>query len=364
MSIYIFILLLLILGSIFDLYNSRIKNIIFNVHFFFVFLLATLRYGVGVDYFQYENLFDNAYPIWDLSLDYFLYNQHSIEWGYLLLESLIKSFTPDYAIFLLIYNFILFYFLYKGIKNYSNYNIQLFLFYCFILPIYAIEAYRQAMAMVIFLYNSKNLLNGNLYKYSFWVLVGFLFHKVSLLLLPLYFLVRITIFRKVSFLIVLIVLSFLISYFDLVGKFIEFLFLYFGDSSLVKRVHLYYFIKHDPSLTIGFVAYLQRFIIISIALFYRNLFQDKIIQLILFYPITYFIFSNVGVLAGRISAIFLVFYLIYFGGLLSKDIKLKPFIFIFLILYGSSIFYKDIHTYHKDKEIYTHIPYKNVLFDR
>ncbi|MCK8104714.1 EpsG family protein [Pseudoalteromonas sp. 2CM36K] len=49
---------------------------------------------------------------------------------------------------------------------------------------------RQAIAIALFLYSTKYILNGNLLKYLVLVLIGFLVHKTMLICFPLYFIFR------------------------------------------------------------------------------------------------------------------------------------------------------------------------------
>lgn len=49
---------------------------------------------------------------------------------------------------------------------------------------------RQAIAVALFLYSTKYILNGNLLKYLMLVLIGFLVHKTMLICFPLYFIFR------------------------------------------------------------------------------------------------------------------------------------------------------------------------------
>lgn len=49
---------------------------------------------------------------------------------------------------------------------------------------------RQAIAIALFLYSTKYILNGNLFKYLTLVFIGFLVHKTMLICLPLYFIFR------------------------------------------------------------------------------------------------------------------------------------------------------------------------------
>ncbi|WP_223395636.1 MULTISPECIES: EpsG family protein [Haemophilus] len=114
---------------------------------------TVFRYGVGEEYFQYEELFKQVLPINKISISYFKDNVHDIEYGYLFFESVIKYFTDEHLVFLVFYVFAMFLFLYKAINNTGLYrNIQLLIFYSFIFLEYIFSVHRQGVAMCIIYY--------------------------------------------------------------------------------------------------------------------------------------------------------------------------------------------------------------------
>lgn len=361
MEIYALLLVSTIIGCLLDFYNiKRSSQIFFFINFLSLFFVSVLRYNLGSDYATYESMFQESIKLFYLSLDYFIYNNNSIEWGYLLFESVVKTFTDSFFIFIVIYNIIIFYFIWKSINYINKFkNIQIFIILCFIFPLYIIEAHRQAMAMVIFFYNIKNIIEKKFFSYVFWVFISFIFHKVSIILLPVYFFANKEYAKKSIFFIY--ILTVVISIFDLTGKIILYLDYYFGYISLVKRVYVYYFLKNSPS--VSDISYLIRiFLLCLFFLFYRKV-DYRIVNLVIFYILIFFLFSSIGVLSGRISAMFLVSYIYYFTYLLS-NIRYnlnKVLIFLFILLYGSIIYYKDITMLHPvyGHEIFT--PYKTIF---
>lgn len=366
MEIYIICLISLIVGGMLDIFQCKTRNLFFILNFTFLFLVATFRFKIGADYFQYVNLFSDSQEISDVSLDYFLTNPHSIEYGYLILESFIKYFTNDYDVFIFIYNFIMFFFLYKGIKYFPNHNIQLFIFYCLLFLQYTIDAYRQGMALSISLFSIRYLFQEKFIKYILCIFLAFLFHKVSILLIPLYFIIKVNFFIKKYTILVILFISILLSYFGLIGKIIEFMFLHFDSNSLVSRVYFYYFIKHDSNLSIGFLAYFHRALFLLIICFFISKIDNRLTFLVLLSSIIFFTFSHVGVLAGRFSAMFYMFYMVYFSILFSKSFNHKIATLVVIMLYFSSIFFKDLHIviHPTENDEYRYIPYQTIIFDR
>lgn len=356
MTIYILLFLILLISSVLELKNTSVSKFLFIVNIVILYIIATLRYGIGADYFQYQELFEQALPINEISYQYLSNNIHNIEYGYLIFESLIKLITNDYFIFLGLYNFFMFLFLYRGIQFFkTNKNLQLLVFYSFIYLQYTMDTYRQGMAIAITLYSMKFLVERRLVYYFVTILIASFFHKASVLLMPLYFLVNLR--YSYAVLITFIVFSTLVSYFDVTGKIISCL-NDLSDFGFIRRVHYYYFVKHDQSLKISFLAYLQRFFILGIIfIFYKD--NEITSNLVIFYVCLFMIFSNVGVLAGRISGMLLVSYMLYFSNLLYKleNKGNKLLLFFFVIIYSGLIFFKDLYIIHPLLGNYKYIPF-------
>lgn len=364
MLIYYAILISLIIGFFMDIFNSNKKNLFYKFNFILLFIFASCRYGVGADYVQYEGFFQKAKELSSVNLNYFLDNFHDIEYGYLLLESLIKQFTTQYQIMLLIMNIIMFSFLYKGIERYPNKNIQLFIFYCFIYLFYITSIYRQGIAMCILYYNLKYIEEKKFIKYLFFCILAGLFHKVSFLMIVVYFFAN----RKFSkkFYIVLSCISILSAYFFLTGNLIKFLNENFNFLQFVRRVHYYYFVKSNGNFNnVSFFGYLQRIILIVIVLIFKKKIPNYKSNLLILCPIIFFIFSNVGILSGRISGIFLIYYMCYFSYLLKKEKKsIKILLSTYILLYGILMFNRELFEIHPIKKNYNYIPYKCFLEEK
>ncbi|EXI61328.1 hypothetical protein MHD_10930 [Mannheimia granulomatis] len=364
MFIYITILSLCIIGCVLDILNLKVRNFFFYFNLCVLFFVSVFRYNIGVDYATYEQSFKDALHLFDTNIEYFTeYNVVNIEYGYLIFESFVKIFTEQFEIFIVIYNIALFSFFTLAIVKNPYKNIQLFLLLCFVYPLYIIEAHRQAMAIAIFMYNIKNILEKRLFLYLFFVFLGFLFHKISLITLPFYFIINYVRINK-NLLFFLLVITFLVSFFDVIGSLIQ----YANDSlnylEAVRRVNHYYFVKNEPSLSnLPISAYLQRMLLFLIVVIFFAKTKEEYNYLVISYILLFLVFSNVGVLAGRVSGLFLISYLYYFSNLFFnlKSNVYRIVILIFIVLWGSAIFIKDINTIHPEFGTYNYIPYKTIL---
>ncbi|AKA46857.1 EpsG family protein [Haemophilus influenzae] len=152
------------------------------------------------------------------------------------------------------------------------------------------------------------------------VILASLFHKIAIILIPLYFFIRKEF--KVSVLFYMVVIALFISSFDLIGIVIKWCNENFSNVAVFRWVFHYYFNKHDANLKMSAIPYMQRAIMLFILfLFYKRI-PYTYSNLLLLYVSLFFIFSNVGVLANRVSGILLVSYAIFFSVLIC-NLKFK-----------------------------------------
>ncbi|WP_232086983.1 EpsG family protein [Haemophilus influenzae] len=215
----------------------------------------------------------------------------------------------------------MFLFLYKAINNTGLYrNIQLLIFYSFIFLEYIFSVHRQGVAMCIIYYAIIPLHEDKLFRYTLLVILASLFHKIAIILIPLYFFIRKEF--KVSVLFYMVVIALFISSFDLIGIVIKWCNENFSNVAVFRRVFHYYFNKHDANLKMSAIPYMQRAIMLFILfLFYKRI-PYTYSNLLLLYVSLFFIFSNVGVLANRVSGILLVSYAIFLSVLIC-NLKFK-----------------------------------------
>lgn len=364
MLIYYIVLFLLIIGFFLDLFDHSKKDVFYKFNFILLFIFASCRYGIGADYVQYEDFFQKAKEISLVDFNYFFNNFHSIEYGYLLLESLIKQFTTEYQIMLLAMNIIMFSFLYKGIERYPNKNIQLFIFYCFIYLFYITSIYRQGLAMCILYYSLKYIEEKKFLKYLFFCVIAGLFHKISFLMIIVYFFSNIKFSKKLY--IILSCISILSAYFFLTGNLVKFLNSNFNSLQFVRRVYYYYFVKSNGNFNgVSFLGYCQRLMLMTVVIFFKKKMPDYMSNLLIICPLIFFTFSNVGVLAGRISGVFLIYYMCYFAYLLKNEKKsIKILLSGYVLLYGILMFNRELFEVHPIKKNYNYIPYKCFLEEK
>lgn len=344
----------MIIGVICDLFNKRVKNVIFLYNFFILFIVVSVRYGIGPDYLNYEQLFLYSKDLFSIDYEYFNNNPNNLEYGYLLIESIVKTFTNEFPFFIIIYNTILFFILFLSIQKYKvNKNIQLFIFFTLI-HLYYISGHRQAMAMVIIYYNISNILNRNLVKFLIYTLLAYLFHRSSLIFIFAYLLGSIRLKRS-SWLIVLLGAA-LSPYF--IDTLINYLYSNYKDYSYIfQRIYFYYFEHHniDPVNPFNYI----KVVILAIVayLFYEKI-DYRLSMLIFLYAVLFMMFSKAGGLAFRIADLFLISSLYYFATVIERfKTKARIIISFCIILYCSLSFLRIIYV-HIFFNVDTFLPYK------
>ena len=158
------------------------KEIFLKIIFIILTLFSGLRYKVGADYEGYEFIFSL------LSSDIENYEIIRLEKGYYLLIKMINLISGTQQLVFLIMAIISNYLIYKFIIESSRDKILSVFIFFLVGPYYSsgFNGIRQYLAISLFLYSLKYLKNRKIFKYFFFIFLGFLFHKSCILLLPLY----------------------------------------------------------------------------------------------------------------------------------------------------------------------------------
>ena len=175
--------LLLILSSV---TKNKEQTFCFYIGSLLLFIMAVIRFGMGIDYWGYYSMFTIApSAIHAIQPIQFL----TTEPTFLIIAALIKQFNLNFQLLIAIYSGLSFFFVYKTIKRFScNRMFSLFIFFSNYYLVYTTNAMRQAVAIGIFIYAFFFYLENNLLrKYLFLIVLATLFHysAVVLFLVPL-----------------------------------------------------------------------------------------------------------------------------------------------------------------------------------
>lgn len=179
------------------------KEIYCVTMFVALFLVSGLRVGVGYDFNPYTQTFYNSYTS---QLEEFLMS--STEKGYLLLNEIISSFTPNYQWLFIIIAFIVaatvMWFIYRYSKNVYLSTFAFLAFSCFY---FSMDFMRQIFAGVIMMFAFKKIDDNDYLYYILLVLFASCFHKSAFLMLPLLLVLKVPI-NKITFGIGMFLLAF------------------------------------------------------------------------------------------------------------------------------------------------------------
>lgn len=152
-------------------------EIILVILFFSVIMGA--RYGVGTDFFNYLNIYNHDYLI------------EGEEVGFGLIAGFLAKNRVHFSWFFGLFAFLQISFLFYAFKNerylYPHLSFLL-VFGAYFVPL--VNLIRQGLALAIFIFSIKFIEKREFWHYLFWISIASLFHKSAVLLFPLYFLLK------------------------------------------------------------------------------------------------------------------------------------------------------------------------------
>ena len=139
-------------------------------------IISAIRYNVGGDYSSYKWIFDTIQSG----------NIVDIEKGYFVLNKII----PSYSLLLFIVTFFTLYIIFLSLKIFfPKYEFFLFSMYVYLYYLqWNLGTIRQGISIAIFMLALTFLHRKKIFKYCLIILVACLFHKTSIILLPLFLL--------------------------------------------------------------------------------------------------------------------------------------------------------------------------------
>lgn len=170
-------------------YNMPIINM-----FFISIIVALYSANLGVNYglpdrINYVLDFVTRIPTYSSSIQSF--TNSPIEWGYMILNLIIKIFTDNvYWLFFFVTLIYAFFNLY--ILNYMSktYNLSVFLFFISLCFFYSLYLMKQSMAVTVGGIALLEYLKGNKNKYFILSIIACTFHATAIILIPTYFIYR------------------------------------------------------------------------------------------------------------------------------------------------------------------------------
>jgi len=347
------LLYLAVLLFCFLLSTVKTSKSIENSALIFIALFLCFGYMTGSDWYNYELFYNNP----DFSKE-----SGRLEFGYVLLQTIIGKLGVGFWVFHIIVKLLVFY----SIINFVRwFNINIFIFLAFFLPeigfyLFIDCPFRNLIAFGFAIIAFKNLLENKTIRYFIYVLIALSFHLSAAIMIPIYFVYR----KNLKTYIVLIaaLLIYLLSF--NIDFLMSNLFLPLTKLSplLSERLKFYFLNSHFISDKISFGVFIRFFVFLILLLFKeviingdkkrQYVFNLSIIFLFL-YPI-----ANTMKIFYRFSIFISPFYVLSIVYLLNSfRIKLNKYILIsfFMLLYMKQTY--SLVTYD-----YKYVPYTNYIY--
>lgn len=208
--VYLGLYLLMFISGFYDFFkkNRNVTIFLFLTTFLVLFLAAGFRYQTGWDWPNYTDFFDEVPSRWKKLLDFLNSPYNNYEKGYTLLNALIKALGGNVQWIFALFSFFSIGLVYYALPKYTPYvfvTLFIYLFHGYYLNFSYI---RQGLAIAIFFYALRFLLEKSFIKYLACIVFASFFHISSLAFIPLYFFLNrnIPIYIYVSILVIAFIL--------------------------------------------------------------------------------------------------------------------------------------------------------------
>jgi hypothetical protein len=163
------------------------NNYMFTFLIIFAIFFIGMRYKTGADWRGYIEMFERSLKIdWNYSSSE---NGIMIEYGYILLNKMIKYLFNNYYVLQFMITCFVFIIARKFILHYSEFPFcSLFLFLIFFFDGLLMAQVRQSIAVVIIIISTKYIIQRKLFIFLILVFLASLFHISAICAFPLYFL--------------------------------------------------------------------------------------------------------------------------------------------------------------------------------
>jgi hypothetical protein len=316
------------------------------------------RWGIATDWMPYYTYFSDSLTK----------NENIFELGYTWLNILIRSFTENYSVFLIIHAIIVYAIIIPTILRHSLHPLlSLFLFYCLMLGYLGMN--RQYIALAVFLYSFKYIFEHKFIRYLFCIFIALLFHRTAIIYFPVYFF-----FRKIPFtiLIIFIFTACIISITNIMNMIPSELFNIFGKYLGQKMIN-YMNVATQNTLFFSVFGIIKRIFLFFVIIFFKKMIKKKdnlfyfYLNVYVFGAIAYILFNNTvfqtivsrGLIYYFIIEIFLLPYLIT----IFKPGWSQRVTILFVAFYCMIIIEKGFSGYIKTAGYDIFRPYNSVIID-
>lgn len=331
---YIVIFGILIMLDYIGLFLSKVH---FKIVLFFIFVLFScfvgLRGDIDSDYSTYQRAFESI----NLGADG---SEITFEYSFYIISKLASNLVGKYWLVTFIYSTLTFFFLILRLYTFKNISIlAIIVYYSYFFFLQSITQIRAGIGIVLLIYGIKFIKDRNLLAYVITILIASFFHVSCLLFLVAYFMdwkKNNSIKNKI---IIVVSTIALIKYFQILSL----IFLFIPDSESLVVIKL---LSHQNTLDNGignrtadifFVVILFKLIFN----FFLHSFEKKIVmnepyfilltKIHFFGCILFIIFSDMHIIAARVSDIFIVFEILLIPMVIHLLGSTKGRVFVYIL---------------------------------
>jgi hypothetical protein len=317
--------------------------VLFVACYFLLLLVATLRFGIGTDYFNYYTIF-SRFPATFSGITLKEFIGYQVEPGFLAVGILLKSLGMPFTYLIAICAFMAITLILYTIQNNSRQKmLSVFIFFANYYMVYIESALRQGIALGIFIYALYDFLkNKSKRKYYILILLGSVFHLSIIIALCVPIIVRIplkTILNPI-FLFCLAIIS--LSFSLVLPRFVIFLI-----SHIFPRYDSYNDLFDINIMPIG-LRLLELILVYILAKRNYNKFNQReiaCVKIFIFGCLFYFSISSMSILS-RLTEYFMFIEIILIPNIVStlKTHENKSFRVVFSCLF-MFLFFKDLNSF-------------------
>jgi hypothetical protein len=313
-----------------------------------LFVIVGTRFEIGgSDYGVYQRFYNNLPVIQSNNFILLLYDSSSIlyryEIGYSLYNVLVKSIGFNFYGFTLIHSLIFFSIFYFSIRKFLNFIPAILLVFLYKMFFYnTFISLRQSLTIVLFLYSIRFLVNRQAVKYFIIMIIATTFHLASLVLFPVYFVVKFRFsFNRLLFLTLLLIPFALMPYIFTQVIVLTFNYVIFPilNDAISLRIGQYLGVAFSSTLDIFHT--LEFLLVMSLLLINYNflsaklgIYKDLFFGFMVILLILFTIFRSFDIVT-RFKDYFVLVYAIILGLIMNKNIYYKFSVGMVFILIAS-----------------------------
>lgn len=296
-------------------HKSSLSRVLFLIVYLAVALTSGLRYETGTDYFAYSGIYSDIYPLHTaIDRGQLFPIMTLIEPGYLFICSLFAMLGLSVNIMFLAISLTTTALLLNSIKNYipKYFNFGVLSYFCFIFFLLDMSGVRQAIALNLFIFSIRYILDKRIFRFLFVISLAIVFHYTAAILIFFYPLYNMRFSKHTMITIIIISFCIFVFRFPLISILFDILGKTFNNELLTSKLLNYTtneFLTKSRVLSPLMVIYIPIFIIA--VLWQENLskitpYYNILLNIFMLFIVSVFILYESEDISVRVSTYFMI----------------------------------------------------------